>query len=349
MKHWNLGEIWNGAFDNMESETIKAREYLHASELGNSFIEIYYKLRGEPYTNTFSVINRRKMEAGKLFEGIVRFVLKRAGILQKAQEKVDHQIKGCLATHGRLDFVAGGKIDIMQSEQCTTLIKILFDELEFPPIYQQIADNTLAMVQRLAGKKNESLHNYILELKSVSDFVYRLIEGATRPMNTHHLQNFHYLLGKDMPTGKVAYLNRDDVRLMEKKVDNDAKSFEEYKKWIEQMTDYHRSTTPPPKEPLILFHRDTCSFNKNTMGVEWCKYLKKIYGYATTEDFRTDIMPKVTSMNYVFGRCVNNSTMTADNLKVIKEATALFPEWEYYVNLGKLRKEKRIAIKGERV
>lgn len=346
-KHWSLSDIWNQSFETIQDEPIKVRNYLYASELGNSFIEIYYKLRGVPYTNTFTVVNRRKMEAGKLFESIIRFVLKRAGILKRSQQIANYQIPGLLETHGRLDFVAGGTVDLQQAEDCTELIKSLFEELEFPGIYLDIADKVFDMVKGLAGKK-DTLHTYILELKSVADFVYRLIENSPRALNFHHLQNYHYLLSLKRPLGKVAYLNRDDVRLMEKKVLNNDASYKEYAEWIGEMTDFHRDIIPPPKEELILFHSDTCSFNKNTTGVEWCKYLKMIYKFDTPEDYRNYILPIVKSMNYVYDRCVNTSVLTDDNKAKIKEYRKLFPNWDHLVDVGKLRKVKKDGFKAVR-
>ena len=336
-KDWSLASIWNQAFEQIEPEIQKPRAYLYASELGNSFIEVYYKLRGVQYTNTFTVVNRRKMEAGKMFESIVQYVLKRAGILQKAQLVTDYQIKGCLETHGRLDFVAGGKINIEQAEQCIEAYKAFCAEINFPPIYQAIADKFFAGIKDLAGTKNYQLATYILELKSVSDFVFRLIEGSKRPLNYHHIQNFHYQLASGIHLGRVCYINRDDVRLIEKPVIHNEASYKEYATWIEKMTDYSMSPIPPDKEPLIVWHADTCSFGKNTVGVEWCKYLTMIYGFATAEAYRDAIMPTVTGWNRVMERCVKNYAMTDDNKQKIQEAKKFGFDWDRLVDLSKLR------------
>lgn len=341
MKHWTLADLWNEAFDFSEPP-IKPREHLYASELGVSYIETYYKLKGVPYTNTFTAGARRKMEAGKLFEAIIRFVLKRAGILKRHQEKVDHQIKGFLPVHGRLDFIAGGSVDIRQATEFSSLIKILFDELEFPSIYLKIAEKLVEHLKSTKGGK--VMHTYILETKSVSAFVYELIEKAMRPMNFHWVQNYHYLLGKDMPLGKVIYINRDDVRIMEKMVYNDKDAYQAYSGWVGQMSDYWRSQQVPPKEPLILWWDDTCNFGKNTMGVEWCKYLAMIYGYKTTAEFREYITPIVQRFNRVMLRCVNCAKLTDDNHLVIAEAKKLFPQWDNMVDLAKLRRVKLAEV-----
>jgi hypothetical protein len=337
---WSLPIIWNTAFINRPEEINKPRGHLHASELGGSMIEIFYKLQGEPYTNTFSDVNYRKMEAGRMFEAVVRFVLKRSGILKKSQQEANFQFPGLLATHGRLDFVAGGQIDQEQIENCAALIRIMFEELEFPTIYLRIAEAMLQYLQTLVGKNQ--LKVYVLEIKSVSDFVYRMLENAVRPLNSHHLQAFHYLLSKEMPVAKLDYVNRDDVRINEKLTFNDKANLKEYKDWIEQMSDYVYSNTVPPKEDVILFFEDSCTFTKNTTGVEWCKYLTKIYGYPTTQAFRDHIMPMVDTFNYVYKRCVNpNIKLTDDNHKRIREAKVLFPNWDYLVDLGKLRKVQK--------
>jgi hypothetical protein len=156
-------------------------------------------------------------------------------------------------------------------------------------------------------------------------------------MNAHHLQGYHYLIGTSYKIAKVDYINRDDVRLMEKIIVKDNANLLEYSNWIEKMTDYVKSGTVPPKEPLILWYPDTCTFAKNTTGVEWCKYLTKIYGYEDAEAFRNHIGPLVKSFNYVYDRCVGNKTLTDDNKKNIQAAKQFFPDWDTLVDRGKLR------------
>jgi len=330
-------DIWNGAFQQIPDEPIKSRSYLYASELGTPFIEAFLKMKGTPFTNTFSGTNRCKMEVGKLMESIVRFVLKRAGIMKAAQKTVDHQISGLLEVHGRLDFIAGGAVDLQQAETCTSVIKILFQDLEYPPIFAWIADQTLNYARKLAGRSNEPLELYVMEVKSLSDFVYRMLEQAVRAMNFHHVQVYHYLLGENMKIGKVTYISREDARLMEKTVPNNKESHREYENWITEITDYYRSNTRPPLEPLMVFNEDTCSFNKNTIGVEWSKYLKLLYGFETGQDYRNYAMPKVESWNRVYKRCVGCQNMTAANKEHIAEAKKLFPDWDRLVDLGKLK------------
>lgn len=342
---WSIAQIWNQSFENIPPETIKKRKYLYASELGGSPIEIYYKLKGTPYTNTFTAANRRKMEAGKLFESIVRYVLKRAGILHASQQEANHQIPGCLEVHGRLDFIAGGKVDIVQAEQSSSEMRAYFAGLDFPEIYLQIADRVFEMVKEIAARK-QTLQMYVLEIKSVSDFVYRLLERATRAQNFHHLQGAHYLTALDMKMGKVCYINRDDVRIMEKNILNNGETLKEYADWIQTMSDYVLTGTVPPKEPEILFYRDSCSFSKNTVGVEWCKYLTMLYGYESPEQFRDHIEPIVTSHNYVYQRCVTCAKLTDDNVKKIAEYRKKFPDWDNLVDIGKLRRAKMQAAKG---
>lgn len=337
-KEWSLAEIWNGCLNQVEDEPLKARSYLHASELGGSFVDIFYRMKATPYTNKFSAVNMRKMEIGKLMEGIVRFVLKRAGLLKVAQENVDYQIPGMLETHGRLDFVAGGQVDLKQAESTVAFIKLLYEELGWPERYLTIADNTLEYARKLAGKDNRNvLALYVMEIKSVGDFVYRMLEAAARPMNFHHLQGFHYLIGKGMKKAKIEYVSREDGRLMEKTIINGKESYQEYQTWIGQMTDYYKTGKQPPLEPLILFNEDSCSFNKNTVGVEWSKYLTMLYGFENPEAYRNYTIPKVEAWNRVFKRCVGCMTMTQANKDYITEAKKLFPDWDRLVDLGKLK------------
>lgn len=335
-KRWTIKQIWDDAFENMQQEPIKLREYLYASELGSSYIDCYYKLKGIPFTNLPTSAARKKMEAGKIFESVILFVLKRAGILKNAQTKIDFALPGCVEVHGKLDFLAGGEIDIKQAEEFTALIKILFEELQMPKVYLSIADSVIRMIQEAKESEAHTLYEYVLECKSVSNYVWDLIEANREPNPYHKLQIFHYLHGLQKEEGKVIYINRDDVRIMELPVYNNSDNFSHYLKWIEKFTDHWQSKKSPEKEPLIIFNKNTLKFYKNTMGVEWSRYLSLLYGFDSPMSYREYVTPIIKNINYAYQRCISGKKITDGNQESILIAKKFFPDFDYLVDVGKL-------------
>src|SRR5260221_343993 len=109
MNNWSLAQIWNLSLDNVPRRDYEPRDYVWASELGGSFYDRYFKMKGRQPTTPPNLRTRRKFEGGRLMEWVILQVLNRAGALKSTQE---HFIEdsGALKVTGRLDFEAGGKI-----------------------------------------------------------------------------------------------------------------------------------------------------------------------------------------------------------------------------------------------
>lgn len=335
---WNFRTVWDAAFEEMTDKCEK-RDYIYASEIAYPFVEVWLKMNGTPFTNAPTSAARRKMEAGKLLEMVATSILLRSGILNRTQEKIDYALStDLLSVHGKCDFVTNEKIDVEQSKQFAYLVQQMVDLLGMPEIYAKMADEmTKTLVSMTEANPGLSLRQYIIEAKSVSAFVYDLIEAQNAPNTTHKMQIFHYLHGKGIHEGKVMYINRDDVRLLEMPVKDDEATMTDYKSWIEKMTWYYKSNEQPPIEPLITFNPETFKFYKNTMGVEWSRYLTMLYGYESPQHYRDHITPMVKSMNYAFGRCLSAAKLTAKNKEAIDAAKKLFPNWDDMVDKAKLK------------
>lgn len=340
MKHWTIDVVWQNVFNNLEDRPLEARKYLYASELGKSFTEVFFKLKGEAFTNPPTIAASQKMEAGKLQEMTIKYILRRAGLLRQYQGIVKVQTEKFLPVSGKLDFVAGGHIDLAQAEDFTMLTKMLFEELSMPYVYQRIADSVLRNIEALKdeGSNEVDLHTYIYDAKSVSSFVWDMVaaENKVRPYDV--LQVFHYLHGRKMEIGKVAYINRDDLRMLELPVYNDVANYGLYRDWLEAITHYYMSDEQPPLEPLILFSPETGRFSKNTFGVEWNHYLTRLYGFVDPNAFRDKVIPLVTSFNYTFDRLVKGERVTDTNKKAIEEAKKYFPNFDNLVDQAKLKR-----------
>lgn len=336
-KPWSIKKVWNDCFD-IPPQAVIPRDYLYASEVGHSFINVYYKMKGVQPTNYPTSVAKMKMEAGKVWESIVRMVLKRAGIMQSAQEKVDFNLRGLLSVHGRMDFIGGGAIDLDQIAETSMHLKMLWEEMDMPETYVQIADRTLESVAMLAERGVTLLETMPLEVKSVSSYVWNMIEGTGKPTPYHESQTFHYTHGKKLPKGRVIYINRDDCRIEEMDVMNDDENLGKYKAWVKLMSEYWYAQEEPEKEELIGFNTIDFKFRKKTMEIEWSPYLKLIYGFASPMEYREVVDKPVKSFNYTFTRCVNGDKMTPTNLAAIQEAKKLFPFWDDYVEMAKAKK-----------
>jgi hypothetical protein len=104
--------------------------------------------------------------------------------------------------------------------------------------------------------------------------------------------------------------------------------------WLQPMSNYWQTDVMPPLEPLMTFNPDTCKFAKNTLGVEWSRYLTKLYNYENPQAYRDDIGEKVTKINYVFKRIVNGDKITESNSKHLKTAEDYFPNLEDLISLA---------------
>ena len=201
---WGLQTAWNEALETGEEREPKMRDYIWASETGGSMIDRYLKMKGTKPTNPPNARSRRKFEAGNTFEWLVGMVLKRAGIFKGTQEYVNFQYPGLLKVTGKLDFIAGGKIDWEKAKEEVA-------SLELPEFFGRA---TSKIVEYLSKNYPQGLNEIVLEIKSCSSFMFERYE-KTGPDPHHQLQAFHYLKGKGMREAHIVYICRDDLRLLE--------------------------------------------------------------------------------------------------------------------------------------
>lgn len=337
---WQMSDIWNATLDSEQDRPLMPRNYIWASELGQSFIDRYLRMSAVPYTNPPNKRSRRKFTAGKVWEWTLGMVFIAAGILKKTQTRVEHELPGMLRVSGKLDFIVGGKFDYdtakKKIEEMRSLL-VLFD-LEVPPFFFNAADNFIDKY------KGQILMDKVYEAKTVSSFMMERVQkiGA---MKHHILQDYHYVKYNDIgiKAGVVGYLCKDDCVMKEEPVYDNAQNSKLYKSDISQMTDYYNvgfdRTNPlrlaPPKEPELMFDTDLFRFTKN-FKVEYSPYLTMIYGFEKPKDYSSKWSPLVSSWNRVFKRCVMGDKMTDKNLAVISEAKAgVLPNWDKMVTLAK--------------
>lgn len=301
---WTLSEQWNKSLEEKEEREVIPRDYIWASELGKSPIDVWLRMKGVKPTNLPNNRSKRKFEAGNVWEWIVELVLRRAGLMIENQTHLKHQYPGLCEVTGRVDFIAGGKPDIEKARQ-------ELEDLMLPEVFTRAFEN----IFQYLGKQKE-LEKKILEIKSLSAFMFDSVERAGNASKIHRLQCYHYLKSTGIKEGAVVYICRDDCRMMEIPVYLGGATELEYKKEIEILSGYYQRDEQPPHEKPIVFDEDLKKFVKN-FKVGYSLYLTKLYGFKEPQEFDDIYIPKVSAWNRVLTRMKQGKEMTKSNLEYL--------------------------------
>ena len=341
--HWRFDELWNQALDCLPERPLVKRNYMWASEIGSDFCSRYLKMNAVPFTNPPTMRSRRKFTSGHIWEWIIGLVLTASGILKAKQLKGDVELPGMLRVSGRLDFIAGGYVDWDKARlQIQNIQSVFATSNDDVPIIISHAIKTVFETFRKQFEHNP-LKEYILESKSIGSWMQKKIEGTNEPMEHHVMQISHYLFAnKEIESGKIIYISKDDATTYEFDVERTKEVKKLYAEDVKQMTEFYNhgfdSRKPlrfaPPKQPEIYFSEGLWQFRKN-FYVEYSNYLTMLYGYKNFDEFKLKWTSALSSWNRTFRRCVIGAKMTDLNKKTIKEATAVFPQWDKYVQVAK--------------
>ncbi len=305
VQEWGFALAWNKALEQVEDRPMKERSHLWASELGKSPVDLWLKLRGTPLTNPPNARSLRKFEAGNVFEWIVSLVLKRAGILKESQKWMSWQYPGLVEVTGKADFIAGGR-----AKKDAALEDI--SQLGLPNVFIKGGTQILEYLESLGD-----LEEMPLEVKSVSSFMFESLEKNQSATKIHRLQLTHYLKAMGYKKGRIVYICRDDLRMMEFVVYLEIAE-PEYKEVITNMTNVLQSGVRPDLEKRIVFDEDLGKFAKN-FNVAYSGYLTMLYGFKDQKEFDDIHTPVVARWNRVMARVKNGDKMTAKNMEVLAE------------------------------
>jgi len=301
---------------------IEPRSNCFASEIGQSFVTRWLKMKGVEPSNLPNPRSLRKFTAGATLEWIVELVLRRAGLLLEKQQHTIDQIPGCLPTTGRLDFIFGGtpKLDEAMSA---------IEGLHLPEqMYIASKDIVEYFTKVLNGA---TIQPKILEVKSLSSNMFSVVQRTGKGLYHHDCQAWHYSKCLNLPA-ELAYIDRECLLIQEFEVTDSTNVL--YEKDIRQMTEYFNCTIRPPLDPEVFFDVDLMKFSKQFM-VEYSPFLTMLYGYPTPEAYRERWDKTIASFNRTFKRHVAGANLTKLNISVIEEAKKLFPEWDNYVDMAK--------------
>lgn len=306
--YWNFSSIWNKSLEEREERPVVARNHMWASELGKSPIDVYLKMKGTVQTNPPNPRSLRKFEAGNIWEWIVKLVLLRAGVLQEQQTRVEHQYPDLLQVTGKIDFIAGGMPDFEKAKE-------EIEALDMPEVFTRAFENIVASFKE---KYPNGLTTKVLEVKSVSAFMYDAMERTGRASQIHRLQCYHYLKSTGIERGDVVYICKDDCRMMEIPVYLGSEVEDEYRGFIEKVSGYVQKGEQPPLEKPIVWSEDLKKFATN-FNVAYSGYLTMLYGFKDQMAFDEKYKPIVERWNRVLGRIKRGDKITDKNLAVLDE------------------------------
>lgn len=321
---WSFFDVVNTAAARPERE-VKERDYLWASELSLAPVDVILRLRGTQPTNPPNPRSMRKFHAGNVWESYVYLVLWAAGILKADQTHLSYQYPDMLEVTGRLDFLAGGVADWDRARATVADIGYL------EPI-RYFIDNMIDEFEKKYGNRN--LKEIVIEVKSVSAFMWPRYQALGRPNPSHELQTFHYLKATNHDEGHIAYISKDDSQMLEFGVMNPGPVEDRYKGHIKLLTDYYKSGELPDKELEVKFDEDTGRFGTN-WRVEYSNYLSMLYDYKTPEAYRERWGATVSSFNRTLGRIVRGERVTAKNAEAIEQIKSMFTNFDEIVEKAK--------------
>lgn len=327
MNTWTIKNAWAAAVAGNDRQ-IAPRDYLYASELGGSDIDIILKLKGVQPTNPPNNRSKGKFFAGHIFEDALYLALLRCGVVLDSQKRCEFQYDNLMRVSGRCDFIAGGEINVEKSEA----------EIKAMKLSEHMESLSLIILHSLASEYGSmTLKPMVVESKSVSKTMFDKHERNNIPAFNHQIQTFHYLKSLNMNEGRVFYINKDDCRVLEFAVYNpmgesDIEKF--YKSEIERITHYYHNNIMPEKEPEVIFDE---KFTKN-WKVEYSNYLTMLYGYDRPDIYANKWKTICERWNRVLGRVIKDAKMTEDNKKAIREIKEYF-DFDMIVEKAKKRKE----------
>jgi hypothetical protein len=286
---WIFEDVWNEHLAEADRPLYK-RNYIRASEMGGLFIDRYYKMMAEPFTNDYDNRTKRKFEAGRIFEALVLFVAKKAGIFEGTQAETRMKVADFLEVVGHYDMVIGGKPDYEKAKydvEHDLLLQLL-------PGMKNVS---LALIDKFIQKYPNGLKRMVYDVKSVNSMVFwRQIDSLDKAYPHHHLQLYSYMKHLGMDEGRLLYISKDDLTVKEVQVIADEDIEHRWQADIQQMTFFYNNQIVPPRPEDISFNATKAKYEVN-WKLKRSPYLSKITGMSL-ELYDTLFTKLVNRVNY---------------------------------------------------
>lgn len=323
-KLWTLTGMWNRALNKNRDRAYESRDYIWASELGGSYYDRYWRMRGRKPTTPPNLRSRRKFEGGNLAEWIILQVLVRARILKSSQHRIEYD-GGALKVTGKADFTAGGTIRKIPPARLRDL----------PESFAIVAE---LVIEQLREKYPKGLKLMNIEIKSVSGQVFDRYREA--PGLHHALQAFHYAKGTRRPT-LLVYVSRDDFRITEWIIrPRSPKWLAIYEADIEGMAKVLAmeplEVKKTMKEPLLAFNRELEKFSKD-WRIEYSNYLTD-YGFGYPEKYAKPAQSAALRLSNIVKKIKEGKPIDGKvNVQTLKECYEFYPGAESIIEEMKVK------------
>jgi hypothetical protein len=323
-KDWTLTGMWNGALQKNRRDAYEPRNHIWASELGGSYYDRYWRMKGRKPTTPPNLRSRRKFEGGNLAEWIVQQILARAHILKSSQHRIEYS-DGALKVTGKADFTAGGTIRQITPARLRDL----------PESFSLVAESVIA---QLREKYPKGLKLVNVEIKSCAGTMFDRYREAP---NVHHaLQAFHYAKNTKRPT-LLVYVSRDDFRITEWIIRPRSKKWDKlYQDDIARMAEVlameAKDVRKQLKEPLLAWDPKKEKFSKN-WKVEYSNYLTD-YGFSYPDKFAKPAQSAALRLSNIVKKIKEGKPIDGKvNAQTLVECYAFYPGAEALIEEMKVK------------
>lgn len=289
---WKISDIWNNL--TVKENTAKPRDYIRASEIGKPFLDRYLAMKGVQSTNPFEARILRVFDTGYVFEvDVVEKMFKLLGLLQDAQKEVVVMLPGSLKVVGHFDHKIGGPIDVEKAKK----------EIYDPNTSPWMRRRALQLLDSLVATYPNGLKTLIADVKTVNSMAFWAHKnqdpqtGFFKGYDHHKLQLLTYLIAEKEAEGRLFYISKDDLTLMEAPVSaNDITLRQIWQEDIYAMTKYYNNNQEPPKEDDIIFNE-----RKNVWEFNWAvmrsPYFSLITGKKTVDEWQMALKEELKTKN----------------------------------------------------
>jgi hypothetical protein len=246
--NWSIAGLWNEK-DNLERREVKERDHIYATDIGKSMLDRWLKMRGTPETNPSDDRVLRIFSAGDTFHYLLARMFHRIGIVIDREKRMEIPAgNGTLKITGYADLVLGGKVNIEQ------VVKDFENDEFLPPLFKE---KGIRIAEYFANKYPDGFSPVVAEIKSVnSNAFWAKKDYLSEAYPWHVLQLYAYLKGFNMPEGRLLYISKDDLSLVEHNVFYPSEKLEKiFNEDVKQISHYHLNNIKPEREPDMVFNK----------------------------------------------------------------------------------------------
>lgn len=273
---FGVAPIWN-AVEELERMETRPRDHINSSDIGGSFLDRWFKMKGTQPSNPYDARTLRVFAAGNTYEDLVVEVLSKAEVLIDTQGYVEiPKTEKTLLIKGYYDAKIGNVMDwekqkAIFKKRCELEDMILNqieeiykkENLNVPPHHYRFSKYIRWQGEKILNGLAKLYPNglpkpIIVEVKSVNSNAFWSKKDYIGVGYPHHrLQLLSYLKGTGIEEGVLFYISKDDLTLEECIVRQGMQVIEdEWKTDVDKMSYHWLNQIKPEPEPDIIFNEE---------------------------------------------------------------------------------------------